>query len=95
MKYTMLGEPRPMDAAEIEAVWNETGLVGEEVEAEISYDVWRDCPADEVNMTGYTAEVRNLEDGETVFTTHGFKDRETLVASLAQAGIEEVVDLTH
>lgn len=96
MMKNIMGDLRPRNQCEIEEAIQhaeehfDVGASG--MEAEISHDAWQDTPETQINMTGYTAEVRDKHSGLEMFTTQGFRDRESLVAVLHRCGITDVVD---
>ncbi|WLR90915.1 hypothetical protein [Shinella zoogloeoides] len=95
MKRSKFGEPRPANADEIVEMLADAGLDASDVYAEISSDVW-DPEAngfDGINMTGYTAEIRNSDEGDELGTTIGFEQRADLIQILHAAGITEIETL--
>ena len=97
MKRSLFGEDRPENADEITEALENAGLGADEVEAEISHDPWDANGGGDlgINMTGYTAEIRELESGDSPFTTCGFENKADLLAALKAAGIDELNDTTE
>lgn len=97
MKRNLFGAMRPATEAEIREALDEmmeSGFDRSGLEAEITYSDWDPvAPENGINMTGYTAEIRDPETGDELFTTQGFQNREGLVSILHRVGIENVVDV--
>lgn len=90
MKRNIMGELRPATAEEIQMAFGETVEDLFDVEAEISHDPYDPNGGGEsgINMTGYTAEIRDLNTGNSIFTTQGFEDKAELVKILKACGLE-------
>lgn len=84
MKRNAFGQPRPGTAEEIEAAFEETRADPSECNAEIE-----EVENDGFGNAGFSAEVRNNEDGASPFSTCAFTSRDELVAALTAAGIAE------
>lgn len=100
MKITMMGEKRPANYSEIESCVQELladGFSIGDLEAEISHDPFDPTAenAQGINMTGYSADIRDVNDGQTMIMTHGFEDKAVLLAALKKVGIEEIIDLSE
>lgn len=99
MKVTMMGEIRPENSREIrEAV---EGLISQGVdvsscEVEICYEPFDPSAANEqgINMTGYVAEVRDMDNGNSLLMTHGFEDKKALLLAFQDQGMTEFNDIT-
>ena len=92
MKRNRFGSPRPANAEEIiEAL---DGRDTDDVNAEISHSAWEPDGGKDafegLNMTGYSAEIRENDSGEEVATTIGFESEAELRQMLTAAGITDI-----
>lgn len=86
MKRNTFGDPRPKGHEEMVEALDERNANPGECNAELSHD---DVDGD---YKGWSAEVRNNESGDEIFSTLGYENREDLVNDLKAAGITDVAD---
>lgn len=90
MRRNKFGDPRPKGSEEMADALEEKGWEisdGELLNAEIDHN------SDGGEYDGYTAEVRENDNGNEVFATLGYADRADLVKDLEMVGITDISDL--
>ena len=84
MKRSMFGDLRPIGSAEMTEAFDERGASPDNCNAEIT------GPEDDgFGTEGYSAEVRDNETGDAVFTTLAYETEAMLRADLRRAGIAD------
>lgn len=87
MKRNLHNEPRPKGLDEIMEAIDETGIDPSDCNAELERS------DDDGDFTGWTAEIRNNEDGESPFSTLGYADKEDLLKDLKAAGFTDISEI--
>lgn len=81
MKRNLFGEPLPKDLAEMQEVLNATDYDGSQINATVDHNDTDD------DFKGWSAEVRENENGEAIFSTLGYADKDKLISDLRALGI--------
>ena len=90
MHRNTFGDPRPNGYAEMDEAIEERNPDRHEMVADISHE---EGDGEGDLYAGYCAEVRTAEEGDEVFSSLGYAERDDLIKDLAAAGITEVNDL--